>query len=103
MVAPTALYVVGVAVLTIVSAGLATAVTVSVSVGEVTVPFVAEATFIREPASSSAWVIVKLAVQVIEAPGARLVVVGQLVVALLSLTVNGPARVTLPLLVTRDP
>src|SRR5450830_691769 len=98
MVAPTALYVVGVAVLTIVSAGDWTAVTVSVSVGEVTVPFVAEATFVREPASSSAWVIVKVAVQVIEAPGARLAVAGQVTVALSSLTVNGPARVTFPLL-----
>src|SRR5665647_340660 len=100
MVAPTALYVVGVAVLTIVSAGEATAVTVSVSVGELTVPFVAEATFVREPASSSAWVIVKLAVHVIEAPGARLVgVSGQVTLALSSATLNGPARVTLPLLV----
>src|ERR1019366_2563325 len=105
MTSPTALYVVGVAVLTIVSAGDWTAVTVLVSVGEV--PGVvpknpwADATLVTLPASSSAWVIVKLAVQVIEAPGARLAVAGQLTVALSSLTVNGPARVTFPLLVTR--
>ena len=55
---PTALYVCGVAVFTIVSAGDCSAVTVSVSVGEVTVPFVAEATLVTEPPSRSACVIV---------------------------------------------
>ena len=55
----------------------ATAVTVSVSVGEVAVPFVAEATLVTEPASRSAWVIVYDAVHVIDAPGARLAVAGQ--------------------------
>ena len=49
---------VGVAVLTIERAGLWTAVTVSVSVGEVTTPLVAEAMLVTEPASMSAWVMV---------------------------------------------
>ncbi len=93
---------IGVAVLTIVNAGDCTAVTVSVSVGEVTVPLVAEATLVTEPASRSAWVIVYDAVQVIDAPGARLAVAGHdSSVALSSLTVNGPDNVTLPELVTR--
>ena len=65
-------------------------------------PFVAEATLVTEPASRSAWVIVYDAVQVIDAPGARLAVAGQASsVALSSLTVNGPDNVTLPVLVTR--
>ena len=42
-----------------------------------------------------------MAVQVMKAPGARVAVAGQdSSVALLSETVNGPVRVTLPLLVT---
>ena len=45
---------------------------------------------------------VYVAVQVIDAPGARLAVAGQLSsVALSSFTVNGPASVTLPAFVTR--
>ena len=76
--------------------------TVSVSVGEVVVPFLAEATLVTEPESRSAWVIVYDAVHVIDAPGARLAVAGQdSSVALSSLTVNGPDNVTLPELVTR--
>ena len=62
----------------------------------------AEAMLVTEPASRSAWVTVYDAVQVIDAPGARLAVAGQdSSVALSSLTVNGPANVTLPELVTR--
>ena len=41
------------------------------------------------------------AVQVIDAPGSRLAVAGQVTVTLSSATVNGPVRVTLPVLVTR--
>ena len=80
-----------------VSAGPASAVTVSVSVGEVTVPFEAEATFVTEPESRSAWVIVYDAVQVIDAAGARLAVAGQAHPSPCHrLTVNGPDNVTLP-------
>ena len=62
----------------------------------------AEATLVTEPASRSAWVIVYDAVQVIDAPGARLAVAGQdSSVALSSLDRERPANVTLPELVTR--
>ena len=77
------------------------AVTVRLTVGDVVVPFDAEAVFVTLPASRSAWVIVYDAVQVIEADGARVAVGGQVTVALLSVTVNGPLRVTLPEFVTR--
>ena len=88
--------------MTIDNAGDWTAVTVAVSVGEVVVPFVAEAMLVTEPESRSAWVIVYDAVQVIDPPGARLAVAGHdSSVALSSLTVNGPDNVTLPELVTR--
>ena len=78
-----------------------TAVTVSLSGFDVTVPLVAVAVFVTEPASRSACPMVYVAVQVIDAPTARLVSAGQVTVALSSLTVNGPASVTLPLFVTR--
>ena len=51
-------HLVGVAVFTIVSAGVCTAFTVSVSVGDVTVPLLTEAMLVTDPASRSAWVIV---------------------------------------------
>ena len=93
---------VGVAVFTIVNAGDCTAVTVSVSVGEVDRAVAGRGDVGHRPASRSAWVIVYDAVHVIDAPGARLAVAGQdSSVALSSLTVNGPDNVTLPVLVTR--
>src|SRR3954453_19130264 len=102
MIAPTAPYVGGDALLSIARAALRVPVIVNVSVSEVVVPLVAEATSVTEPDSRSAWVTMSVAVQVIDSPGARLSVAGQLSsVALSSLTLNGPVRVTLPLLVTR--
>ena len=66
------------------------------------VPLLALAVFVRLPASRSACVIVCVAVHVMDAPAVPSVAVaGQLAVALLSATVNGPLSVTLPLLVTR--
>ena len=92
----------GVAVLTRVSAGFWIGDRPSrLSVFDVTVPLLAVAVFVSEPASRSAWVIVSEAVQVIEAPGARVAVAGQVAVAWSSATVNGPVSVTLPVLVTR--
>jgi len=88
MIAPTALYVVGVAVFTIDNDLFCTAVTVSVSVGEVAPPPEAEAMFVTEPLSRSACVIVYDAVQVIDAPGARLAVAGQLASVALWGTLN---------------
>ena len=76
------------------------AITSAVSGGEVTVPFVAEATFRIRPPSRSACVTEWDALQVIEAPGASDAVAGHVTVTLLSLTVNGPWRVTLPVFVT---
>src|SRR5471030_1505730 len=66
-------------------------------------PSVAEAvaTFVTLPAVTSAAVIVYSAVQVIEAPTARVAVTGQVTVVLSSATVNGPSSATLPLLVSR--
>ena len=92
-------------VLTRVSAALWTALTVSLSVFEVTVAApklaVPEAVLVIEPASRSAWVAVSDAVHVMNAPGARLAVTGQnSSLAWLSDTANGPVRVTLPVLVS---
>ena len=93
---------VGVAVFTIDNAGSAPPSPSRCRSARSPCPFVAEATLVTEPASRSAWVIVYDAVQVIDAPGARLAVAGQdSSVALSSLTVNGPDNVTLPELVTR--
>ena len=101
MTSPTAEYVAGNAVLTRVSCGFWMAVTVAV-VGRRGHGAVAGlAVFVTEPASRSACVIVWLAVQVIEARGAKLAVARAGPVALSSATVNGPLSVTFPLLVTR--
>ena len=98
MTVPTLVKVVRSAVLTREIAGAGTDVTVTESLLDVMVPFVAEAMFVTEPASRSAWVIVYDAVHVMLLPGSRVAVAGQLSsVALSSLTVNGPLRVTLPL------
>ena len=43
----------------------------------------------------------RLAVQVSDALGAKLAVAGQVTVALSSVTVNGPAKVTLPVFLTK--
>jgi len=61
----------------------------------------AVATFVTWPAVTSAGVIVYDALQVIDAPTARLAVTGQLTPALSSATVNGPLSATFPLLVSR--
>ena len=87
--------------MTIVKARVWTANTVRLTVGEVVVPFVALAALVTDPSSRSARVIEYDAVQVIEARGASVAVAGQLVVALSSATLNGPASVTLPVFVTR--
>ena len=60
----------------------------------------AVATFVTLPAVTSAGVIVYDAVQVIEAPTARLAVAGQLTLVLSSATVNGPLSATFPVLVS---
>ena len=67
---------------------------------EVTLPFDALAVLTIRPASRSGWVTTWVAVQVIESPGARLLVGGHVTATLLSVTVNGPVRVTLPVFVT---
>jgi hypothetical protein len=61
----------------------------------------AVATFVTLPAVTSAGVIVYDALQVIEAPTARLAVTGQFTLALSSATVNGPPSASFPLLVSR--
>ena len=76
--------------------------TVSLSLFEVIEPLVADAVFVRLPASRSAWSIVSVAVQVTLSPGASGGVAGQAsFVAWSSLTVKGPAMVTLPVFMTR--
>src|ERR1044071_9944778 len=102
MTSPTALYVAGAAVLSNERVLVWLAVTVSVSWFESYVTALntawAVATFVTKPASRSAWPIVYVAVQVVDAPGARLPG-GQLTVALSSVT-DTLVRVTLPVLVT---
>src|SRR5436309_2091977 len=104
MTSPSVLYVAGLAALVRLRAGAPAAVTVLVAGSDATgvVPSRAwpRAVLVMLPASRSAWVTVCVAVQVTLAPGARLAVVGQLTLTLSSLTVTGPARVTLPPLVT---
>src|SRR5581483_1496060 len=97
---PTASYVVGFGTLMIVSPGVGVVVTVAVAHGLLVRPLPdAQATFVIEPASRSAWVIVCAEVQLVVAPGASGPEPhGEIVPCLLSVIVNGPARVTLPLL-----
>src|SRR3954452_11137752 len=96
---PTVLYVAGVADLSSDRVRVWIAVTVSVSVFEL-IPFAcAWATLVTEPEFRSDWVMVYVAVQVSEAPGAR-PPAGQVTVALSSVTVTGPARFTFPVFVT---
>ena len=82
--------------------------TVSVSSFESMPAALALATFVTEPLFRSACVIVYEAVQVTASPGSRklsllptVFTAGQVTVALSSATVTGPARRTLPVLVTR--
>ena len=56
---------------------------------------------VTEPALRSPWAIVNVAEQLTVALGARVAVGGQVTVVLSSVTVTGPARVTLPVLRTR--
>src|SRR5205814_10409843 len=97
---PTLLYVSGLAVLASESSGRCVAGTVTLSVGELVGPDLAEATFVTDPASTSACVTIYVAVQVIVVPGARPPEgsAGQVAVVLLSLTVIASCRVTLPAL-----
>ncbi len=109
MVWPTAVMPVGVADLASVSAGSAVVVRVAVAVtGETAWPAavpVARNVAATVPASASAWVVVYDAVQVSEAPGAR-VVAGQETVGAVPLPVNAlvatasEETVVLPVLVT---
>jgi hypothetical protein len=90
----------GLGVLVNMSAGNCVPVTVAVAwLDFVPLPDVAVAILVMEPASRSACVIVWVAVQLVEAPGANEAVPQAIVPSLLSLTVNGPARVTVPELV----
>ena len=74
--------------------------TVAESTGCAVEPAWAAAVLVMEPASMSAWLTVAVAVQVAAAPGARDATTGQSTETLSSVTVSGPSRVTLPLLVT---
>ncbi|MFX7984853.1 hypothetical protein ABTK69_19180, partial [Acinetobacter baumannii] len=68
---PTLLKVVAVDDLMTLVDGVCTALTVTLAVGDVTTPSVAEAVFVIEPVSTSACVVAYDAVQVMWAPGAR--------------------------------
>src|SRR3954467_5048744 len=105
MIVPVLLYVVGAADFTSESAGFWLAVTVAVASFEVTgLPpkvVAAVALLVIEPASRSPWVIVWVAVQLVVPSGATgPVPQGLIVPCLSSVTVKGPARVTLPLFVS---
>ena len=92
-----------------VRAGLWVASAVSVSSLESVPSALAVASLVTEPALRSAWETVELAVQVMDSPGSRkpsrsptVLTSGQSSsVAMSSSMVTGPARETLPLLVTR--
>jgi len=73
------------------------AVTVMIAVLDVMAPEDAVAVLVIEPASMSAWVIVCVEVQVIDALGASEPVGHETVGCLSSLTLNGPASVVFPL------
>ena len=82
--------------------------TVTLSSFESVPPTVAFAVFVTDRLLRSACVIVYDAVQVTASPGSRkpswlptVLTAGQVTVALSSATVTGPARRTLPVLVTR--
>src|SRR5438876_7587223 len=98
---PTALYVVGLALLTSVMAFFWLAVTVTDAWFEVRPLPEAVALLVIEPASMSAWVIGCVEVQLVAAPGASGPLPhGLIVPCLSSATLNGPDRVVFPLFVT---
>src|SRR5437667_383007 len=98
---PTALYVVGLALLTSVMAFVWLAVTVAATSVEVRPLPEAVALLVIEPASMSAWVIACVEVQLVAAPGASSLLPDLLIVPCLSsATLNGPDRVVFPLFVT---
>src|ERR1041385_414387 len=100
MVCPTALYVVGLALLASARTLLWLPVTVTETWFEVSPLPEAVALLVIEPASMSACVIVCVAVQVVDAPNASGPLPhGLIVPCLSSLTVNGPASVVFPLFV----
>ena len=86
------------AVLSRVNAGFTSAVIVTVSVGEVAVPFEADATLVMKPASKSACVILYVCVTVRLSPGA-IDPIASATVILSSLIENGPSNVTFPELI----
>ena len=91
---------VGLAVFTRLIAGAAVDVTIAVAWFEVTVlplkVVLAVAIFVTEPAFRSACVIVYVVVQVTAVPGAKEPSGQEIVPSLLSLIVNGPGSVTVP-------
>src|SRR5881409_1604713 len=100
MVCPTALYVVGLAVLASARTLFWLAVTVNEAWFEVRPLPEAVALLVIEPASMSAWVIGCVEVQLVAAPGASGPLPhGLIVPCLSSATLNGPDRVVFPLLV----
>src|SRR5438034_256726 len=100
MVCPTALYVVGLALLASARTLFWLAVTVKEAWFEVRPLPEAVALLVIEPASTSAWVIVCIEVQLVDAPRASgPVPQGLIVPCLSSVTPNGPASVIFPLFV----
>src|SRR5437867_6762612 len=100
MVCPTALYVVGLALLASVMAFVWLAVTVADTSVEVRPLPEAVALLVIEPASMSAWVIVWIEVQLVDPPNASgPAPQGLIVPSLSSPTLNGPASVVFPLFV----
>src|SRR5437773_2357828 len=87
------------ALLTSVRAGACVAVTVAVAELDVRPLPEAVAVLVIEPASMSAWLIVRVEVHVIDAPGTSEPVGHETAGCLLSLTLNGPASVTFPVFV----
>src|SRR5207249_10079531 len=100
MVCPTALYVVGFALLASARTLFWLPVTVNEAWFEVRPLPEAVALLVIEPASMSAWVIVWIGVQLVDPPNASgPAPQGLIVLSLPSLTVNGPASVVFPLFV----
>src|SRR5437867_11958771 len=103
MVCPTALYVVGLALLASARTLFWLAVTVKEAWFEVRPLPEAVALLVIEPASMSAWVIVCVEVQLAEAPGASVPLPqGLLVPWSSSATLRGPAGVLFPFLVAQS-
>src|SRR5437667_314518 len=75
------------------------AISVMLAMLDVMPPEDAVAVLVIEPASMSAWMMVCMEVQVVDAPGASEPVGHETVGCLSSLTLNGPSSVVFPLLV----